>query len=152
MIIKKDWPKLIALAVFFALLGTYYERLSLQTRTFILPLLIFAAAAFVIGRLRQLQYEVRSSRVTALEIVAKQLSFADDDGKERIAISASSHSASMTFYDEDHVSCATLKLIGRVPTLKLTGERGSAVLEINETGAPSFTLRDEADEIMWSAP
>ena len=152
MIIKKDWPKLIALAIFFMLLGGYYDRLSVETRTFILPVLIFVAAAFVLGRLRQIQYEVRSSRVTALEIVAKQLSFADDDGKERIAISASSDSALMTFYDENHVSCATLELIDREPVLKLTGEKGSALVAINENGIPSFTLRDEADKIMWSAP
>ena len=152
MTIKKDWPKLIAFAVFFTLLGASYERLSLETRTFILPLLIFGAAAFVLGRLRQIQYEVRSSRVTALEIVAKQLSFADDDGNERIAISASSDGASMTFYDEDHISCATLKLIDRESVLKLIGDKGSAVLAINENGMPSFMLRDEADQIIWSAP
>jgi hypothetical protein len=77
MIAKKDWPKLIALAIFFTLLGGYYERLPVETRTFIIPLLIFVAAAFVLGRLKQLQYEIRSSRVTTLEIVAQQLSLAD---------------------------------------------------------------------------
>ncbi len=152
MNIKRDWPKLIALAVFFALLGTYYERLSLEARTFILPLLIFGAAAFVLGRLRQILYEVRSSRVTALEMVAKQLSFTDDDGKQRISISASSDGALMTFYDEDQVSRATLELISRQPALRLIGEKGSALLAINEDGMPSFTLRDDAEEIVWSAP
>ena len=152
MTIKKDWPKLVALAVFFTLLGASYERLSLETRTFILPLLIFGAAAFVLGRLKQIQYEVRSSRVTALEIVAKQLSLADDDGNERFAISASSDGALMTFYDKDHISCATLELIDREPVLKLIGDKGSAVLAINENGMPSFMLRDEAGQTMWSAP
>ena len=152
MNIKRDWPKLIAVAVFFTLLGAYYDRLSVETRTFILPLLIFVAAALVLGRLRQIQYEVRSSRVTALEIVAKQLSVADDEGKERISISASSDSALMTFYDEDQVSCATLELIDREPTFKLTGLRGSVALAINKDGMPSLTFRDEDDTIMWSAP
>ena len=152
MTLKKEWPKLIALAVFFTLLGAYYDRLSVETRTFILPLLIFGAAAFVLGRLKQIQYEVRSSRVTALEIVAKQMTFADDDGKERIAISASADKTLMTFYDEDQVSCATLELIDREPVLKLTGEKGSAVVAINQNGMPNFTVRDEADKIMWSAP
>jgi hypothetical protein len=80
------------------------------------------------------------------------LSLADDDGNERIAISASSDGASMTFYDEDHISYATLKLIDRKSALKLIGDKGSAVLAINENGMPSFMLRDEADQIMWSAP
>ena len=151
MTIKKDWPKLVALAIFFTLLGAYYERLSVETRTFILPLLIFAAAAFVLGRLRQIQYEVRSSRVTALEIVAKQLSFVDDEGKERIEISASSDGALMTLYDGDHISCATLELIGKEPVIRLIGEKGSAILAINEDGMPSFVFRDETNEIMWSA-
>jgi len=152
MNVRRDWPKLVALAVFFTLLGAYYDRLSVETRTFILPLLIFGAAALVLGRLRQMQHEVRSSRVAALEIVAKQVSFADDEGKERISISASSDSASMTFYDEDHVSRATLELIDREPFLKLIGAKGSVVLAIGEDGVPSLTFRDESEEIMWSAP
>ncbi len=152
MTIKRDWPKLIALAVFFSLIGAYYERLSVETRTFILPLLIFGAAAFVIGRLRQTQYEVRSSRVTALEVVAKQISMADDEGNERILISASSDSSLITFYDSDHVSCATLELIDREPVLKLLGEKGSAEIAINKDGMPSLSLRDNTGEIMWSVP
>ena len=152
MNIKSHWPKLVALAVFFTLLGAYYDRLSVETRTFILPLLIFGAAAFVLGRLRQIQYEVRSSRVTALEIVAKQLSVADDEGKERISISASSESALLTFYDEDRVSCASLELTNSEPILKLTGVRGSVALAINKDGMPSLTFRDEADNVSWSAP
>ena len=152
MNVKRDWPKLVALAIFFTLLGAYYDRLSVETRTFILPLLIFGAAALVLGRLRQIQYEIRSSRITALEIVAKQMSFADDEGKERISISASSDSAFMTFYDEDHASCAILELIDREPVLKLIGAKGSAVLAISEDGIPSLTFRDESEDIMWSAP
>ena len=152
MNIKRDWPKLIAVAVLFTLLGAYYDRLSVETRTFILPLLIFGAAAFVLGRLRQIQYEVRSSRVTALEIVAKQLSVADDEGKERILISASSESALLTFYDEDRISCASLELTNSEPIFKLTGVRGSVALAINKAGMPSLTFRDEADNVIWSAP
>ncbi len=151
MDIKRDWPKLIAVAIFFTLLGAYYDRSSVETRTFILPLLIFVAAAFVLGRLRQIQNEVRSSRVTALEIVTKQLSFADEEGKERISISVSSDSELMTFYDEDHVSCAILGLKDGETVLKLIGENGSAVLAINEDGMPSLTLRDRAEQIIWSA-
>ena len=152
MTIKKDWPKLIALAIFFILIGGYYDRMSVEMRTFTLPLLIFAAAAFVIGRLKQLQYETRSSRVTALEIVARKLSLADTNGNERVSISASADSTVMTFYDDNQVSRVTLELINTAPVLKLTGEKGSAVLAIDYHGMPSFTFRDHADEVTWSAP
>jgi hypothetical protein len=152
MIAKKDWPKLIALAIFFTLLGGYYERLPVETRTFIIPLLIFVAAAFVLGRLKQLQYEIRSSRVTTLEIVAQQLSLADVEGNERVSISAASDNASMIFYDGNHEARVTLELLDSKPVLQLTAEKGSAVLTFAEDGTPNFTLRDEMHEIIWSAP
>jgi hypothetical protein len=151
MTIRKDWPKLIAFVILFILIGGYYDRMSVEMRTFTLPLLIFAAAAFVIGRLKQLQYETRSSRVTALEIVAQKLSLADTDGNERVSISASADSTVMTFYDDNQVSRVTLELINTEPVLKLTGEKGSAVLAIDYHGMPSFTFRDHADEVTWSA-
>ena len=121
-------------------------------RTFTLPLLIFAAAAFVIGRLKQLQYEIRSSRVTAWEIVAQKLSLADTDGNERVSISTSADSTLMTFYDDNQVSRVTLELINAEPVLQLIGEQGSAVLAIDYHGMPSFTLRGHGDEVIWSAP
>ena len=61
--------KITSISDFFMLLGGYYDRLTVETRTFILPLLIFIAAALILGRLLQLQHEVRSSRVTTLEVV-----------------------------------------------------------------------------------
>ena len=152
MTIRKDWPKLIAFVIFFVLIGGYYDRMSVEMRTFTLPLLIFAAAAFVIGRLKQLRYEIRSSRVAALEIVAQKLSLADTDGNERVSISASADSTVMTFYDDNQVSRITLELINTEPVLKLMGEKGSAVLAIDYQGMPSFTLRGHGDEVIWSAP
>jgi len=152
MTIRKDWPKLIAFVIFFILIGGYYDRMSVEMRTFTLPLLIFAAAAFILGRLKQLQYETRSSRVTALEIVAQKLSLADTNGNERVSISASTDSTVMTFYDDNQVSRVILELINTEPVLKLMGEKGSAVLEIDYHGMPSFTFRDHADEVTWSAP
>lgn len=152
MTIRKDWPKLVALVIFFVLIGGYYDRMNVEMRTFTLPLLIFAAAAFVIGRLRQLQDEIRSTRVTAWEIVAQKLSLADTDGNERVSISASAESTVMTFYDDNQVSRATLEVINTEPVLKLMGEKGSAVVAIDYHGMPSFTLRDHADEVIWSAP
>jgi hypothetical protein len=68
MTLRKDWPKLIAFVIFFMLIGGYYDRMDVEMRTFTLPLLIFAAAALIYGRLRQLQYEIRSSRVAAWEV------------------------------------------------------------------------------------
>ena len=112
----------------------------------------FAAAAFVIGRLKQMQHEIRSSRVAALEIVAQKLSLADTDGNERLSISASADGTVMTFYDDNQVSRVTLEVINTEPVLKLMGEKGSAVLAIDYHGMPSFTFRDQADEVTWSAP
>lgn len=152
MTIRKDWPKLIAFVIFFILIGGYYDRMSVEMRTFTLPLLLFAAAAFVIGRLKQLQYEIRSSRVTALEIVSQKLSLADTDGNERVSISAAADSTVMTFYDDNQVSRITLELTNTEPVLKLMGEKGSAVLAIDYQGTPSFTLRGQGDEVIWSAP
>ena len=152
MIVKKDWPKLLALIIFFMLLGGYYDRLSVQTRTFILPLLIFVAAAFVLSKLRQLQYEIRSSRVAALEIVTQQLSLADIDGNERIAISASAERTVMSFYDESHMPLLTLELKDGEPQFRMTGDKGNALLTISEDGTPRFTIRGEANDVMWSAP
>ena len=151
MTIRKDWPKLLAFVIFFVLIGASYDRMSVEMRTFTLPLLIFGAAAFVIGRLKQLQYEIRSSRVAALEIVAQKLSLADTDGNERLSISASADGTVMTFYDDNQVSRVTLELINTEPVLKLMGEKGSAVLAIDYHGMPSFTFRDHADEVTWSA-
>ena len=152
MTIKKDWPKLIAFVIFFVLIGGYYDRMDVEMRTFTLPLLIFAAAALIYSRLKQLQYEIRSSRVAALEVVTRKLSLADTEGNERVSIDASSENTVMTFFDDNQVSRVTLELTNKEPVLKLTGEKGSAVLAIDYHGMPSFTFRDNADEVTWSAP
>ena len=152
MEIKKHWPKLLALAIFFILLGGYYDRLSVETRTFILPLLIFIAAGIVLGRMKQLQYEVRSSSLTALEIVAQNLSLADTDGNERMSISASSEGATLVMYDKDRVSRASLELTDGEPILKLVGDGGSAELSFDEEGRPRLMFRDDGNDVSWSAP
>jgi hypothetical protein len=152
MTIRKDWPKLIAFVIFFVLIGGYYDRMDVEMRTFTLPLLIFVAAALIYGRLKQLQYEIRSSRVAALEVVTRKLSLADTEGNERVSIDASSENTVMTFFDDNQVSRVTLELTNKEPVLKLIGDNGSAVLAIDYRGIPSFTLRDHADEVTWSAP
>jgi len=152
MTLRKDWPKLIAFVIFFMLIGGYYDRMDVEMRTFTLPLLIFAAAALIYGRLRQLQYEIRSSRVAAWEVVTRKLSLADTEGNERVSIDASSENTVMTFFDDNQVSRVTLELTNKEPVLKLMGDNGSAVVAIDYHGMPSFTLRDHADEVIWSAP
>jgi len=152
MTMRKDWPKLLAFVIFFMLLGGYYDRLTVETRTFILPLLIFIAAALIFGRLMQLQQEVRSSRVTALEIVAQQLSLADTEGNERLSMVASSDRTVMTFYDNNQVSRLVLELIDSEPALKIIGEKGSAKVAINYDGAANFSILNDQDEVIWSAP
>ena len=152
MTIRKDWPKLLAFVIFFVLIGGYYDRMNVEMRTFTLPLLIFAAAALIYGRLKQLQYEIRSSRVAALEVVTRKLSLADTEGNERVSIDVSSENTVMTFFDDNQVSRVTLELTNKEPVLKLIGDNGSAVVAIDYRGMPSFTLRDHADEVTWSAP
>jgi hypothetical protein len=152
MTIRKDWPKLIAFVIFFILIGGYYDRMNVEMRTFTLPLLIFAAAALIYGRLKQLQYEIRSSRVAAWEVVTRKLSLADTEGNERVSIAASPENTMMTFFDDNQVSRVTLELINNEPVLRLIGDNGSAVMAIDYRGMPSFTLKDHADEIIWSAP
>ena len=130
--------KITSISDFFMLLGGYYDRLTVETRTFILPLLIFIAAALILGRLLQLQHEVRSSRVTALEVVTQQLSLADTEGNKRLSMVASSDRTVMTFYDNNHVSRLVLEVIDNEPVLKLVGQKGSAKVAINYDGAANF--------------
>jgi hypothetical protein len=134
------------------LIGGYYDRMDVEMRTFTLPLLIFAAAALIYGRLRQLQYEIRSSRVTAWEVVTRKLSLADTEGNERVSIAASPENTVMTFFDDNQVSRVTLELTNKEPVLRLMGDNGSAVVAIDSRGMPSFTLRGHGDEVIWSAP
>ena len=152
MTLRKDWPKLIAFVIFFMLIGGYYDRMDVEMRTFTLPLLIFAAAALIYGRLRQLQYEIRSSRVAAWEVVTRKLSLADTEGNERVSIAASPENTVMTFFDDNQVSRVTLELTNKEPVLRLMGDNGSAVVAIDYRGMPSFTLQSHEDEVIWSAP
>ena len=149
---KMDWPKMLALVIFFMLLGGYYDRLAVETRTIILPALIFIAAALIIGRMKQLQHEVRSARVTALEVVTQKLSLADIEGNERLTMVASPDRTVITLYDNNQVSRLVLELIDNQPALKIIGEQGSAKLAINYDGAAVFSILSDQDEIIWSAP
>jgi len=152
MNMSRDWPKILALVIFFMLLGGYYDRLTVETRTLILPLLIFIAAAVVIGRLWQLQQEVRTAKLTALEIVVQRLSLADTEGNKRLSMVASSDRTALTFYDHDHVSRLVLELIDSQPALKLIGEKGTAKMATNYDGAAIFSILNDKGEVIWSVP
>ena len=152
MTATKHWPKLLALVIFFMLLGGYYDRLNVETRTFILPLLIFIAAGLVYGRVKQLEREVRSARVTAFEIVTQQLSLADTNGNERLSIATTSDQTEITFYDSNQRSRLVLELTDNQPALQIIGQRGSAKLAINYDGTANFSILNDQDDIIWSAP
>jgi hypothetical protein len=149
---KKDWKTLFVLILLLMLLGGYYERLSVETKTMVLPMAIIIAAAFVIARFKQLEYEMRSSKVNAREGVFQTFSIIDSNGKERVSLSAASDTALMTFFDEDHIPRATLELLNIEPAMKLMGNRGSAWITFDENGLPNITLKDDTDQIVWSAP
>jgi len=149
---KKDWKTLFVLILLLMLLGGYYERLSVETKTMVLPMAIIIAAAFVIARFKQLEYEMRSSKVNAREGVFQTFSIIDSNGKERVSLSAVSDTALMTFFDEDPIPRATLELLNIEPTMKLMGNRGSAWITFDENGLPNITLKDDTDQIVWSAP
>ena len=152
MTAKRDWPKLLALVIFFMLLGGYYDRLTVETRTFILPLLIFIAAGLVFGRVKQLEREVRSARVTALEIVTQQLSLADTNGNERLSMATTSDRTEITFYDSNQMSRLVLNLTDGQPALQIIGPKGSAKLAVNYDGTANFSVLNDQDEVIWSAP
>lgn len=152
MTATKHWPKLLALVIFFMLLGGYYDRLTVETRTFILPLLIFIAAGLVYGRVKQLEREVRSARVTAFEIVTQQLSLADTNGNERLSIATTSDQTEITFYDSNQRSRLVLGLTDSQPALQIIGQRGSAKLAINYDGTANFSILNDQDDVIWSAP
>lgn len=152
MTATKHWPKLLALVIFFMLLGGYYDRLNVETRTFILPLLIFIAAGLVYGRVKQLEREVRSARVTAFEIVTQQLSLADTNGNERLSIATTSDQTEITFYDSNQRSRLVLELTDSQPALQIIGQRGSAKLAINYDGTANFSILNDQDDVIWSAP
>jgi hypothetical protein len=150
--VQKRWPMLLAFILFFMLLGGYYGKLSLEIRSWIVPLIIFAAAGLLIGRMKQLQYELRSASVFTNRIVTQEVCVADSDGNELLAVTASPIGAVMTFYDENHDPRITLEMSEKEPVLKLVGERGASVLTFDERGLPSLALKNDAEETIWSAP
>ena len=72
---KKDWKMTFVLILLIVLLGGYYEKLGVEARTMVLPLAIFIAAGIIIARLKQLEYEITTSKVNAKEAIVQ--SFTD---------------------------------------------------------------------------
>lgn len=151
MIKKKDWKWPFALILLIMLLGGYYDQLGVEMRTMVLPLAIFIAAGIVIGRLKQLEYEIRSARVNARDVIVQNFSIIDSRGDERVNISAASDVSLITIFDENHIPRVTLDLLHSEPTLKMTGNKGSISIAFDEEGLPDLALKDDTDTIIWSA-
>jgi len=151
MLQKKDWKMTFALILLFVLLGGYYEKLGVDARTMALPLAIFIAAGIIIARLKKLEYETITTRVNAKEVVVQNFSVIDRQGKQRVAISTTADTALMRFFDEQNIPCATFDIMNTGPILKLVGNKGSVSIAFDEEGEPNLTLKDNMDNIIWSA-
>ncbi len=149
---KRDWKRPAAIVLFVMLLGGYYEKLNVETQAMVLPMVIFIAAAVVIARFKQLEYEVRSAQIFTHKITVQTLSVLDSNGNERIVIAAVPENPALTFYDENHTPRATLDLAHTEPTLKLEGGKGSILIAFDKEGLPNVTLQGDTDEVIWSAP
>jgi K+-sensing histidine kinase KdpD len=148
---KKDWKKPFAIVLLIVLLGGYYEGLSVEMKTMVLPLAIFIAAGILISRLKKLEYEITTSRLNAREAIVQSLRLIDPKGNERISISTDPKKPLMTFFDSDRIPRATLNVLDNAPVLKLVGNKGSVTIEFDEEGLPHLNLKDDADTILWSA-
>jgi hypothetical protein len=151
MIQKKEWKTAFALILLIVLMGGYYEKLGVEARTMALPLAIFIAAGMIIARLKKLEYEIRSAKVNAKEVIVQNFHVIDSNGKKRVSISTTSDTALMSFFDEKDIPRMTLDLLNTEPILKLAGSKGSASIEFDEEGLPNLMLKDNMDKIIWSA-
>jgi len=147
----KDWKKPFAVVLFIVLLGGYYEGLSVEMKTMVLPLAIFIAAGILIARLKKLEYEMTTSLLNARDAVVQSLILIDPKGNERISISTDPENPLMTFFDADHIPRATLNILDDSPVMNLIGKKGNVTIEFDEEGLPNLNLKDEAGSILWSA-
>jgi len=148
---KKDWKMTFALILLIVLLGGYYEKLGVEARTMVLPLAIFIAAGIIISRLKKLEYETIAAKVNAKEVIVQNFSVIDSHGKQRVAISTTADTALMRFFDENDTPCATFDVLDTGPMLQLVGNKGSVLIAFDEEGCPNLTLKDDMDNIIWSA-
>lgn len=148
---KKDWKKPFILVLLLVLAGGYYEKLGVETRTMALPLAIIIGAGIVVARIRQLEYELRSAKVNAKEVIVQSFSLIDDQGRQRVSISTDAAKALMTVFNEDQSPCVLLDVLKNAPALKLVGPKGSTLIDFDEHGQPNLIIIDDKDEKIWSA-
>jgi hypothetical protein len=148
---KKGWKAPFALILLIVLLGGYYEKLGVEARTTVLPLVIFIAAGIIIARLKKLEYETITAKVNAKEVIVQNFSVIDSNGKKRVSISTTADTALMSFFDEKDIPRVTLDLLNTEPILKLAGNKGSVSIEFDEEGLPNLMLKDNMDKNIWSA-
>ena len=148
---KKDWKAPFALILLMVLLGGYYEKLDVEARTTVLPLVIFIAAGIIIARLKKLEHETSTAKVNAKEVIVQNFSVIDSHGKQRVAISTTADTALMSFFDEKDIPRATFDVLNTGPILKLVGNKGSVSIAFDEEGRPNLTLKDDMDNNIWSA-
>ncbi len=151
MIRKKDWKMSFILVLLLVLAGGYYGQLSVETKTMVLPLAIFIGAGIVVARLKKLEYEIRSAKVNAKEVVVQSFSLIDSKGRNRISISTDNANALLTVFGEDQTPCVLIDVLNNNPVLKLVGPKGNVLIAFDELGRPSLVLKDDMDEKIWSA-
>ena len=151
MIWKKDWKKTFILVLLLVLAGGYYEQMSVETKTMLLPLVIIIGVGVVVARIKQMEYEIRSAKVNAKEIIVQSFNLIDNTGRKRVSISAGTANALLTVFDADQNPCVLLNVMKNNPVLKLAGPKGSALIDFDEQGRPNLVLKDDRDEKIWSA-
>ena len=151
MIRKKDWKKPFILVLLLVLAGGYYEQLSVETKTMMLPLVIIIGVGVVVARIKQMEYEIRSAKVNAKEVIVQSFSLIDNTGRKRVSISSDTANALLTVFNADQNPCVLLDVLNDNPALKLLGPKGSALIDFDEQGRPNLVLIDDRDEKIWSA-
>ena len=151
MIRKKDWKKPFILVLLLVLAGGYYEQLSVETKTMMLPLVIIIGVGVVVARIKQMEYEIRSAKVNAKEVIVQSFSLIDNTGRKRVSISSDTANALLTVFNADQNPCVLLDVLNNNPALKLIGPKGSALIDFDEQGRPNLVLIDDRDEKIWSA-
>jgi hypothetical protein len=148
---KKDWKMSFIIVLVLVLAGGYYQQLSVEMKTMVLPLVIIIGVGIVVARLKQLGYEIRSAKVNAKEVMVQSFSLIDNKGRKRVSISTDSANALLTVFDENQNPCVLLDVLNGNPALKLAGPKGSALIDFDEQGRPNLVLKDDRDEKFWSA-
>ena len=125
--------------------------MSVETKTMMLPLVIIIGVGVVVARIKQMEYEIRSAKVNAKEVIVQSFSLIDNTGRKRVSISSDTANALLTVFNADQNPCVLLDVLNNNPALKLIGPKGSALIDFDEQGRPNLVLIDDRDEKIWSA-